>query len=83
MTNFNTQFKLVVNAINNYNDILLNPDSMCWGKMTKEDADDAFNDETCDLHDDWGTKSFNMLWLIKDLHELSDSDFVKDTTVEE
>jgi len=70
MSTYTEQFNLVVKSINYYNDILLNPDKMVWGTMTKEEADDAFNDINNDLHDDWGTKSSEMLVWIREEEEI-------------
>tara|TARA_R110002073_G_scaffold12786_1_gene55699 strand:- start:835 stop:1320 length:486 start_codon:yes stop_codon:yes gene_type:complete len=51
------------------NDILLEPDKMAWGDITREEADDAFNDVTNPLHEEWGTKSFNLLHWISDMDD--------------
>jgi len=75
MSTYTEQFNLVVKSINYYNDILLNPDKMVWGTMTKEEADDAFNDINNDLHEDWGTKSSEMLLWIREVNELVECDF--------
>jgi len=74
MTTYTEQFNLVVKSINYYNDILLNPDKMVWGTMTKEEADDAFNDINNDLHQDWGTKSSEMLLWIREENEEEEED---------
>jgi len=65
MTNYKTQFNLVVNAINHYNALVLQPCPMVWGKMTEEEIEDGFNNINNPLHDDWGTKSFNILHFIE------------------
>ena len=51
-----------MNSINRINEVLLKPDEMVWGKMSREEADDYFNW----VHEDqeWGTKSSEILLLI-------------------
>jgi len=68
MTTFTSQqqFTKVVKSINFYNDILLHPCRIVWGEMSVEEADDAFNDVNNELHDEWGVKSMNLLYYIKD-----------------
>ena len=62
------QFSKVVNQINELNNDLLEPDPMAWGNITREEADDIFNDVAVSsngtMHEEWGTKSFNLLhWI--------------------
>ena len=64
------QFSKVVNQINELNNDLLEPDPMAWGNITREEADDIFNDVAVSSngtsHEEWGTKSFNLLHWIRD-----------------
>ena len=50
-----------VKELNDINYSLLHPDKMIWGKMTEEECEDAFNDVTNSIHEDWGTKSYCIL----------------------
>lgn len=47
------------------NMMLLEPDSLVWGELTEDEADDVFNDENNELHQEWGTKSHCMLEYIR------------------
>ena len=57
----------MLKEIQTINDYLLHPDSMCWGKMTPEEADNVFNDVNDELYEEWGNKSFNILYYIDHL----------------
>ena len=49
------------------NDELLEPDEMAWGKLTREECENGFLDIDHELHEEWGTKSFNILHFISAL----------------
>lgn len=55
----------MLQEIEDINYDLLHPCEMAWGKITPEEADDAFNDVNNELWDDWGNKSSNILYYIQ------------------
>ena len=55
----------LVNEINNLNDSVLNVDKSIWGAMTTEEVDNTYNNKNSKWYDDWGNKSFNILFNIK------------------
>ena len=55
----------LVNEINNLNDSVLNVDKSIWGAMTTEEVDNTYNNENSKWYDDWGNKSFNILFNIE------------------
>tara|TARA_R110000796_G_scaffold236536_1_gene356005 strand:+ start:1339 stop:1536 length:198 start_codon:yes stop_codon:yes gene_type:complete len=59
---YKKNYNFVMDSINRINEVLLEPDEMVWGKMSREEADDYFNW----VHEDqeWGTKSSEILLLI-------------------
>ena len=57
-------YKRVMDDINRLNDVLLSPDPMAWGEMTREEADDYFNWDSDEQ--EWGRKSEEMLLWIRD-----------------
>jgi hypothetical protein len=60
------QMRRVVKQIGQLNDACLEPDVMCWGPMTREEADDYFNDPDCMMYEEWGNKSMNILMYNSD-----------------
>lgn len=58
--------KEMLEEIKHINYDLLHPDCMAWGTMTVDDAEDGFLGKN-EFYDEWGTKSFNILWCIKDI----------------
>ncbi len=63
MADHKKPYSRVMGVINEINDVLLEPDEMAWGKMTRDEADDYFNW----VHEDqeWGTKSEEILASIR------------------
>ena len=53
--------------LNMINDELLHPCSSGWGKLTREESENGFLDIDHELHEEWGTKSFNILHFISAL----------------
>lgn len=62
----------IMDQIKRLNDAVLEVDSMAWGDVSREEADDAFNDVTNILHEEWGTKSFNLLHWNSDWDDWND-----------
>ena len=60
-------FDAVVKELNNLNIHALTTDPMVWGRISREEADDIYNDVTHEHHEEWGTKSFNMLLTLQEL----------------
>ena len=60
-------FDAVVKELNNLNIHALTIDPMVWGRISREEADDIYNDVTHEHHEEWGTKSFNMLLTLQEL----------------
>mgnify|MGYP003652645560 FL=1 len=63
MADHKKPYSRVMAIINDINEVLLEPDEIQWGPMTREEIDDYFNW----VHEDqeWGTKSLQILGSIR------------------
>jgi len=71
-TPMRSAMRRVVKQIGQLNDACLEPDEMAWGPITREEADDYFNDPDCIMHEEWGTKSMNILMYNSDYSDWGD-----------